>query len=90
MATTSKQTPTVREATSYLKRLSRGRSSSTVNATDVHRFLDRKKVSRNPLIRLSFINKVLNPYTQSIFRVGTVVNTRPAARGRKITEWMFA
>lgn len=74
---------------SWLYSLARRRSSGTVTADDAHRYLDREGVQPEQVrTRLSFINSVLR---EPNFEYAGVTNsTRPAARGRAITEWTVA
>ena len=69
----------------YLTGLARRRNSGTVTADDAHTYLDRQGVKSQPTTRLRFINSVLRQPT--FFQAGTVASSRPAARGRSITEW---
>jgi hypothetical protein len=69
----------------YLTSLARRRNSGTVTADDAHTYLDRQGVKSQPTTRLRFINSVLRQ--PMFFQAGTVASSRPAARGRAITEW---
>lgn len=72
---------------SYLRGLSRRRSTGVVTSDDVHTFLDREGISsRQANTRLKFINSVLREPTFAT--VGTTPSARPAARGRVISEWV--
>lgn len=74
---------------SWLYSLARRRSAGTVTADDAHTYLDREGVRPQQVrTRLSFINSVLR---EPNFEYAGVTNsTRPAARGRSITEWTIA
>ena len=71
---------------SYLRSLSNRRNSKIVTADDAHTYLNRQGVSERKIrTRLAYINSVLrDPYFRA---VGTTNSSRPAARGRTITEW---
>ncbi len=74
---------------SYLYSLARKRTEGTVTADDAHRYLDREGVRPQQVrTRLSFINSVLRE--PNFEYVGMTASTRPAARGRAISEWTIA
>ena len=74
---------------SWLYGLARRRSTGTVTADDAHRYLDREGVQPEQVrTRLSFINTVLRE--PNFAYAGTTQSSRPAARGRSITEWTIA
>jgi hypothetical protein len=74
---------------SWLMSLVRRRTSGTVTADDVHRFLDREGVRPQQVrTRLSFINSVLRE--PNFTYAGVTSSSRPAARRRNITEWTVA
>lgn len=74
---------------SYLRGLARRRSSRTVTADDAQTFLNRKGV-RTKMIRTrqAVINSAL--MSGDFVSVGQVQSSRPAAKGRSITEWYLA
>ncbi len=75
----------MRGLTTYLRSLANRRSSGTVTADDVHNFLTRKGVREGMVrTRLSFVNAV---FSNGFRPVGTRPSSRPAARGRSITEY---
>jgi len=76
----------VNKLTSYLRRLSRTRSTRVVTADDAQRFLDRTLTNAaSQDERLSFIRTVLaSPTFES---VGRRPSSRPVAKGRLVTEW---
>lgn len=77
---------TVSGLRSWLRSLARKRVSGTVTADDVHRYLDRDGVRPKQVrTRLRFINSVLR--SPNFQYVGETRSTRPAARGRMISEW---
>jgi len=79
---------TARKLVSYLRKLSRSRIAGTVTADDAHRFLTREGVQPEQVrTRLRFINMAFNNNSEYFYPVGEVQSTRPAARGRMITEW---
>lgn len=78
---------TVSQLRSYLRGLSRRRNSGIVTADDVQNYLTRKQFSGNTNERLSIIRSVLREPT--FFRAGSVQSKREAARGRRVTAWMF-
>lgn len=79
-------TRTVAKMRTWLMGLARRRSSGTVTADDVHRFLDREGVQPQQVrTRLRFINSVLRE--PNFYRSGTTPSSRPAARGRSISAW---
>lgn len=82
-------TRTASRMRSWLYSLARKRSTGTVTADDVHTYLDREGVRPQQVrTRLSFINAVLrSPNFES---VGMTNSSRPAARGRAISEWTIA
>lgn len=71
----------------YMKRLA---SRRVVTADDAHAFLDRNGVRKTAVReRLSYINGALtSPTFESTGDVRP--STRPAARGRLISEWSLA
>ena len=72
-----------------LSQLAKRRSSGTVSADDVHRLLDQTGVAkRQPNVRLGFVRSVLREPTFEY--AGEARSTRPAARGRMISEWALA
>jgi len=74
---------------SWLSGLARRRSNGTVTADDVHTYLDREGVRPQQVrTRLSFINSVLRE--PNFEYAGETPSSRPAARGRMITEWTIA
>lgn len=74
---------------SWLSGLARRRSTGTVTADDVHTYLDREGVRPQQVkTRLSFINSVLRE--PNFEYAGETPSSRPAARGRMITEWTIA
>lgn len=74
---------------SWLCSLARRRTGRTVTADDAHRYLDREGVQPEQVrTRLSFINSVLRE--PNFGRAGMTNSSRPAARGRSITEWTVA
>jgi len=74
---------------SWLYSLARRRTTGTVTADDAHRYLDREGVQPEQVrTRLSFINSVLRQ--PNFDRAGATSSSRPAARGRVITEWTIA
>lgn len=77
---------TVNRMRTWLYSLVRRRASGTITADDVHTYLNREGVRPQQVrTRLSFINSVLrSPNFES---VGMTSSTRPAAKGRAITEW---
>lgn len=79
---------TTNKLRSYLRSLSRRRNSGTVTADDVHTFLNRNtNIDENSsTLRVAFVNKVFQ--SPDFEPVGYTRSTRPAARGRVITEWM--
>lgn len=82
-------TRTANRMKSWLYSLARRRSTGTVTADDVHTYLDREGVQPQQVrTRLSFINSVLRE--PNFDRAGMTNSTRPAARGRTITEWTIA
>lgn len=70
---------------SWLTGLARRRSSGVVTADDVHAYLDRQGVPARTQTRLRFINSVLRE--PNFYSAGMTQSTRPAAKGRSITEW---
>lgn len=72
--------------TSYLRSLSRRRSTAVVTADDAQRFLDNKNFEGNTNERLSVIRSVLREPT--FYSVGAASSSRTAARGRTITQWV--
>lgn len=74
---------------SYLRSLANRRSEGTVTADDAQKYLTRKGV-REQMIRTrqSLINSAFQ--SGDFAPVGSVPSSRPAARGREITEWMLA
>ena len=79
---------TVSGLRSYLRSTANRRSSGTVTADDAHTYLTRKGV-RELMVRtrLSFINSA---FSNGFEAVGEVASSRPAAKGRYITEWIAA
>ena len=74
---------------SWLYSLARKRSTGTVTADDAHTYLDRQGVRPQQVrTRLSFINSVLRE--PNFEYAGMTNSSRPAARGRAITEWTIA
>jgi len=74
---------------SYLRGLARRRSSGTVTADDAQSFLTRKGMNEKMVrTRLAVINAAfMNGEFES---AGSVPSSRPAAKGRSITEWTLA
>jgi hypothetical protein len=71
---------------SWLNKLVRRRSTGVVTADDAHTYLDREGVRPQQVrTRLSFINSVLRE--PNFEYAGETPSSRPAARGRMITEW---
>ena len=71
---------------SWLYTLVRRRNSGTVTADDVHTYLTREGVRTDQVItRLSLTNAVLR--SPNFEPAGMTSSTRPAAKGRAITEW---
>lgn len=75
----------VSQLTSYLRGLSRRRSSGYVTADDVQNFLSRKGFRGNQNQRLSITRTVLS--APEFTSVGSVPSKRDAARSRRITAW---
>lgn len=73
---------------SWLYSLARRRSNRTVTADDAHTYLDRQGVRSQVRTRLSFINSVLREPTFE--SAGMTRSTRPAAKGRAISQWTIA
>lgn len=74
---------------SWLSGLARRRSTGTVTADDVHTYLDREGVQPQQVrTRLRFINSVLREPNFEV--TGATPSSRPAARGRMISEWTIA
>ena len=77
---------TVSRMRTWLYSLVRRRNSGTVTADDVHTYLNREGVRPQQIrTRLSFINSVLR--APNFEPAGMTSSTRPAAKGRAITEW---
>jgi hypothetical protein len=77
---------TVSRMRTWLYSLVRRRNSGTVTADDVHTYLNREGVRPQQIrTRLSFINSVLR--APNFEPTGMTSSTRPAAKGRWITEW---
>jgi hypothetical protein len=78
---------TTQKMRTWLRSIARKRASGTVTADDAHKYLDREGIRPQQVrTRLSFINAVLrNP---DFVYAGEARSSRPAARGRVITEWM--
>lgn len=77
---------TASQMRSWLMSLARKRSTRTVTADDAHKYLDRQGI--HPLrvrTRLRFINSVLR--SPNFSYAGRTSSSRPAAKGRSITEW---
>lgn len=71
---------------SWLNKLVSRRSTGVVTADDAHTYLDREGVRPQQVrTRLSFINSVLRE--PNFEYAGETPSSRPAARGRMITEW---
>jgi len=83
---TKQREQTVSGLRGYLRSLSNRRSSGTVTADDAHVYLTKKTNVDAMKIRtrLSFINSA---FSNGFSAVGEVASTRPAAKGRYITEW---
>lgn len=79
-------TVAVNRMRSWLTNLARKRSSRTVTADDAHTYLDRQGIRPQQVrTRLRFINSVLR---ETNFEYsGRTRSSRPAARGRMISEW---
>lgn len=73
---------------SYLRKLARGRKSKSVNADDVHTFLNKKNVSLSPSETTSLTRTVLTE--PDFYQAGHVTSQRVAAKGRNIVEWRLA
>ena len=70
----------------YLRSLSNRRSSGTVTADDAHTYLGKNGIDSGKIrTRLSFINAA---FSNGFEQVGYTASSRPAAKGRSITEWM--
>jgi hypothetical protein len=77
---------TVSRIRTWLYSLVRRRNSGVVTADDVHTYLNREGVRPQQVrTRLSFINSVLR--SPNFEYAGMTSSTRPAAKGRVITEW---
>jgi len=75
--------------TSYLRGLANRRSAGSVTADDAQKFLTNKGVSPKMIrTRQAVINSAL---MSGEFEAGDMVpSSRPAAKGRQITEWYLA
>lgn len=73
----------------YLRSLANRRSSGTVTADDAQAYLSKQGINELMVrTRLSFINSA---FSGDIFAAtGYVPSSRPAAKGRAITEWTLA
>jgi hypothetical protein len=78
----------VSQATTYLRGLSRRRSSGIVTADDMVNFLTRKRVRVSQNERISLTRQVLN--ASNFEAVGTVPSVRTEAKSRHITAWTVA
>lgn len=77
---------TVKKLRSWLSGLAKRRSSGRVSADDVHSYLDKQGIKTAQVnTRLSFINTVLRE--PMFYCAGVKKSSRPAAKGRSITEW---
>ena len=82
-------TSTVSELRSYMRSLSKRRTSRVVTADDANAFLQKKGVpTKRVRARLSHINSVLR--APDFTNVGRRQSARDAARGRNITEWQYS
>lgn len=79
-----------RQLFSYLRRLSYRRANGTITADDAHRFLGRRGVRRDAGVRLSYINRIFNPYNGDLIKVGTRLSNREPAKRRLISSWFVA
>lgn len=71
---------------SWLTSLARKRNSGTVTADDAHTYLDRQGIQPQQIrTRLRFINSVLRE--PNFEYAGRTSSSRPAAKGRMISEW---
>lgn len=79
----------VSSLTSYLRSLANRRNTGVVTADDAQNFLTRKGVSSKMIrTRQAVINSAL---MSGDFEAGDKVpSSRPAAKGRQITEWYLA
>ena len=79
----------VNKLRSYLRGLASRRSSGTVTADDVHRWINNNTNigEDSSRIRLSYVNAALR---EPDFTPGDwTVSERPAAKGRMISEWSY-
>lgn len=73
----------------HLRNLANRRSNGVVSADDAHVFLTKRGISStNSSQRLSLINSAF--MGGNFTRSGQMRSTRPAAKGRTITEWQSA
>ena len=74
---------------SYLRTLANRRNSGIVTADDAHNYLGKNGIDEMKVrTRLSFINSAFA--TEEFESVGYTPSSRPAAKGRSITEWTLA
>ena len=87
MSSISAQNETmVNSLRSYLRTLAKRRASATVTADDAQNYMTKQGIpSQRIRTRLALINAALQG--GEFYQVGKVASTRPAARGRQITEW---
>lgn len=70
----------------FLRRRASGRNSMTVTADDAYAFFNKKNVDLTPGARANLISRVLS---ENFLWAGTTRSTRPEAKGREITVWMY-
>lgn len=84
---TTESTTIRRRLQTYLRSLSRSRTSGVVTAEDAHRWLQKNGVrTRNVSTLLSYINSTLR--SPNFMPVGFRNSSRPASRGRRIRTWI--
>jgi hypothetical protein len=72
----------------YLRSLANRRSSGVVTADDAHNYLGKNGIDEMKVrTRLSFINAA---FSNGFEQVGYTYSSRPAAKGRSISEWTIA
>lgn len=72
----------------FLRKTAKDRVSKTVTADDIHRYLNKNNLNLTNSEKLGIINRVLQN-NDDFAPAAYVRSSRPEARGRWITEWMY-